>query len=93
MDCNSLDQKIVVHLQPQVIPFRSKDDIIVDFVWSFDACELSCSNSGAQRFIVFFLIFCLPLHSESTDIKLGLISIQPNKSVSPSPGPADQLKK
>ena len=31
MDCNSLDQKIVVHLQPQVIPFRSKDDIIVDF--------------------------------------------------------------
>ena len=31
MDCNSSDQKIVVHLQSQVIPFRSKDDIIVDF--------------------------------------------------------------
>ena len=48
---------------------------------------------GIRGSLFSFLIFCLPLHSESTDIKLGLISIQSNKSVSPSPGPADQLKK
>ena len=48
---------------------------------------------GIRGSLFSFLIFCLPLHSESTDIKFGLIGIQPNKIVSPSPGPADQPKK